>query len=561
MQSGVVDFVRHAQRYVDRHASEMVTGAGGRSFLPLDVQGALLPASVPSRILSDPELCTFEARVRELSVQASVSHGALTFRLDNGLFTRGLRIFYVNGFHADSELRAKAPDEDYERAPPGTLRGPFVHSSARTSGRVLVGDYVTLESGEIVAPDEVNAVSDVVRQVSTFAQDPLSQMGSVFDWLPFMSESGIPKVFWLLNVNADSALCGAVAVLGMDHDDGKTSFHAPFASSRVEFIDVMQRYVDERRSVANDRACLTFGEYCFYSRSWSLFYPSIATPVISVECNTEAMDWCASGVLVDSLPSNVDPFHRGLIKCRSAINADMLAYEASIASTQARLAASSDAPELEDDDDMVRGGGGGGGASSSKVHAASDAAAPTEIVNSWVSESVVDTALRHDKLTSVAEPIKYDVRDIDDRDEQHSVFYSDVLTVLPRMIAAFDAFAATHETWSDVQVRERIIDMNSDFQRFAGGRFNLIQHLLKRERNEALLSMTLSVSEACAALQESFVRKTRDLDLTDPEEREEYSVARLEFEREVDREIQNGWARFGFDDAVWLNNEIVRDMK
>jgi hypothetical protein len=348
----------------------------------------------------------------------------------------------------------------------------------------------------------------------------------------------------------------------MDHDDGKCSLHTVGAYASLDALAAeMRAYIAQKRAISDSRKCLTFGEFAFYSRGWSLFYPSLSTPVISVDCNTEALDWRASHVHVDLLPPNTDPFHRELIKASSRVNADLLAYEGSIASTQARLASSSSAQELEDDDDMVRGGG--------AAAASAFARAPKEIVNSWVSDDAVDAALRHDGLTQEQAPIKYDIRNIDDRAASVSsaaawaseaVLYSDVLRILPRMIDAFDSFAATHADWSDVQIRERIIDMNSDFSHFANGRFTLVQHLLKRERADNLLQMTLSVAEACCALQEAFERKTLGLDLDDPEEREEYEAARADFEREIDREIQSGWAQHGFEDAVWLNQEMVRDL-
>jgi len=586
------DFHAHAARYVARHAGELVsaptsTAGSVRDFLPLDVGGALIPCALPSAEsvrASDGWLSL--SSLSDLASQASLPHGALTVRADKGLLTRGVRLFYVNGFHADSELRARAPDEDYESAPSGTLRGPFVVSSAR-SGRTLVGDFVRARDGGVflaydelaleqqqeqqqqqqlsAVPDGVvisdsapaaGSSSSFVR--SRFDGDALARMGSAFDWLPFMSESGIPKVFWLLNVNAASAQYGAVALMGMDHDDGKCSLHTAGAYTSLSALaDEMRAYIAQRRAISDSRKCLTFGEFAFYSRGWSLFYPSLSTPVIAVDCNTEALDWRASHVHVDLLPPNTDPFHRELIKASSRVNADLLAYEASIASTQARLASSSSAQELEDDDDMVRGGG--------AASASAFARAPQEIVNSWVSDDAVDAALRHDRLTQQQQPVKYGVREISDRNtaasSHEAVLYSDVLRVLPRMIDAFDAFAATHADWSDVQIRERIIDMNSDFAHFANGRFTLVQHLLKRERADNLLQMTLSVAEACSALQEGFERKTLGLDLDDPEERDEYDAARADFEREIDREIQTGWAQHGFEDAVWLNQEMLRDLQ
>jgi len=543
MQRAVSEFVSHVTRYRARHESAIVFGAGAREFLPLDVDGALIPSAVDAPCVFSPATCeVFDTgALASLARDASLAHGALTVEFDKGLVTRGLRLFYVNGYHADSELRARAPDEDYVSAPPGTLRGPFVVRSTRTE-RVLVGDFVRYDDGRIASLDEV--CDDAPVATSVFDRDPLARMHSAFHWLMFMKESGIPKVFWLISV-----VTGAIALMGMDHDDGKCSLHTDVYASVHELMDDMRDYVARKQAVGSDATLFTFGEYSFYRRRWSLFYPSIATPVISVDCNTEALDWCVCDIVAHPLPDTMDPFHRELVKCSSRINVDMLAYERSIAQTQARLAGVSDAPELDDDDDMVRGGVSDHG----NAHRA-----PNEIVNTWVDDAAVDAAMRHDKLTQTQEPIKYDIRNIED--QQSAVLYTDILRILPRMIDAFDAFAATHTEWSDVQVRERIIDMNSDFVHFANGRFTLVQHLLKRDRDENLLRMTLSVTEACAALQDHFHHKTHDLDVHDPEERDEFDAARADFEREVDREIQNGWVTHGFHDSVWLNHEMVRDL-
>lgn len=557
----VEDFARHAARYVERHAHEAVRveGSDFPLFLPLDIGGALIPASLPANArapFTDDDLRS----LTELCRAASKPFGALSVRFDKGLFTRGLRIFYVNSFHADSTLRARAPDEDYERAPAGTLRGPFLATCART-GAVLVGDFVELSDGSVLAPSALTeADAGHVARRSTLRDDALGRMGSAFDWLPFCVESGIPKVFWLVNVNADSPQFRSIALLGMDHDDGKTSLLTSVWRDVGALLAEMREYVHACSDAVSTAAAaggggsalLTWGEWCFYSRAHSLFYPSISTHLISVDCNTEPMDWRASSPRVASLPPNVDPFHRELIKSSSTVNRRMLEYEASIADTQARLAASSDAGELEDDDDMVRGGAAAG---------APLARAPKDVVNSWVEGGAIDAAVRHDGITQEQQPIKYDVRNIEESDEERSVFYRDVLTTLPRMVAAFDALASTHPDWSDVQVRERVMDMNSDFARFTNGRFNLVQHLLKRERDAHLLEMTMSVAEACDGLQRAFERDSRYLDRSDPEERDEYDALRAKFEQEVDREIQHGWLRHGFDDAAWLNQEVVRDME
>jgi hypothetical protein len=500
-------------RYAERCSHEqLVNERLGLVLRPMDINGAHVPGKLPARLeASASTVAAVDGMLRgtlQLVNEATRRLAPLSIKTDAEMLTRGMRLFYINDAHVMSEDRRRCYSKWVYNAEVGSavavwcVYRPVVQRCDMCQTQ-LVGEWVDVVPGGPAAeePQAVNARRVLCPGCAQSpgaaaglglepvaldaASDPMLRVGSLFDYVPLVHEDGMPMGFWWVNCNPESPDYETVALMIMDHDDGKCALWTRVYGSVNELVQELTAYgeaVIEFRSdftpggVDARVPILSFLELTAYTRGFALFYPSAGTPVVPTTQAYVSLTWPfrpgASVVDARATLDAIDPFHRELQKWQSSVHAQGMSYVTMLrgAERQFERTAMPESKSEEEDFNVLRD--------------LQQSGVPSSTVSLLKEEAVAeqfDQDARRAAVLQSNEPVKLDGQEVRLEDAD-ACLYQDVLRVLPRMMDAFDRLAQEHPAWSEPVLQERLLGLDVDYARLAQRRTQLWLILCKRMR-------------------------------------------------------------------------------
>lgn len=562
---------RALSRYYEKHADEVVV-EHGVPFLPLDAAvGLRLPAACPSR----EQLRYPEHLERDLAALDALA----------------------TGMRGDAELFA---------------------GQALTVRRDV--DYRTVLRGF-----RVDVVDDERATRLSSAELVRAFGASLLDWVCVMHDVGSPSVLWMLCINAANDHFGTVALLGLDADDERGTWHGRAYDSTAALSDALAAYkVQLDRAVAQFRAdcpaaqpgefrpMLAFGEAEHARRGWALLIPSPhsvdpALRALSGRAVIGRADWTAQGIEIqDAWQPEWDARAFKSVNNKSRRLLFMLR----------QLEVTGDTGD-EDTDDAVR----------ARARAHDKGAASMTLLTEDEARvaRAVDGAVAHGRQFEPAPLDASDARGMD---------YQEIMQIAPRVARAFDAAAALSITFlgsfdpaarcialaapapglqaglsvacadepalkdvgmvvrearedrvllamgpvalqeptplrnfcarcaaTDASIAAALAAHNADFARMQSSRGEIYAALCSRTRAPRALECVLRLTEAQIRAQANLDAKLRELDMRDDDDRLEWAGYQREQAAELDRETAMALRLCQFDANVQVSELIASVMR